>query len=321
MVFCNGFVRAMILNVQKTENATLDCFDAFVKKHLPLTGKYSSLKQLRERPPALDAYVAGSDQLWNPQLLDQEFDKAYFLDFGDAGLPKVSYAVSMGKLQEEHYLDELKTCCKSLTAVSLREYDQDTILATGRDVHVCIDPTLLLEASDYEAFEGKSLVEGEDYLFTYGFEDTKGIQAAVWAVKEKYGLKVVNGSPHRIAIEDAVKLRDYGPDQFLTLIKRAKFVVTNSFHGTAFSIIYHKEFITVPHSTRGKRMTELLSKLGLTDRLWGTDGFSFDGEIDWTDVCQKLSILRKRSAEYLLASIQGTRGEEIPHWNEEKTEN
>jgi len=320
-VFGKSFVRALVLNRKKSENATLDAFEAFTSKYLPMTERYDSLKQLRERPPVMDAYVSGSDQLWNPQLLDQELDRAYFLDFGEEKVPKVSYAVSMGKLQEERYLKELKDCCKVLTAVSIREYDAETISATGRDVHVCIDPTLLLEPSDFEAFENKEVADRGEYVFIYGFEDTKELQEAVRAVREKYGLKVVNGSPHRITIEDAEKLRDYGPDQFLSLIKGAKFVVTNSFHGTAFSIIYQKNFITVPHSTRGSRMTDLLGKLGLAYRLWGTESFSYEREIDWNDAHQKLMVLRQHSADYLLVAIGGARGEEIPHWDEERKEN
>ena len=316
IIFGKSFTRAIILNFKKDENKSLDKFDTFVRNNLPLTKRYVSLKQLKANPPVADVYISGSDQLWNPQLLDQVFDKAYFLDFGDNQTVRVSYAVSMGEIQETKYLNELKDYCKKFNSVSFREYDSKTVIATGRDVHICIDPTLLLEASDYEKLESK-VVEKEPYIFVYGFEDTPEIHCAIDLAKTRYNCRIINGSPHRIFLERTENLRDYGPDRFLTLVKEAKCIVTNSFHGTAFSIIYKKEFITVAHSTRGNRMVEILGKLGLNQRLWGSEEFSFDDTLDWGKIYNKLNILRQNSSGYLLSAIKGISGEEIPHWDEE----
>ena len=98
-------------------------------------------------------------------------------------------------------------------------------------------------------------------------------------------------------------------DHFLTLVKNADCVVTNSFHGTAFSIIYKKKFITVPHSTRGNRMIELLGKLGLNYCLWGSKEFSFEREIDYTATYNKLQMLRDDSIKYLTDALNGKSGE------------
>ena len=236
-IYCQSFLRAICLNIKKSENKTLDAFEVFVSRHIPLTTRYTSLKQLQDNPPIADAYVGGSDQLWNPELLDQEFDQAYFLNFGKDTTARVSYAVSMGKIQDSNYLKELNWYCKPLTAVSLREYNAETIEAIGRDVHICIDPTLLLDDNDYEPMESNN-IESKPYIFVYGFEDTNEIHEAIGMAQNRYNCEIINGSPHRIMYENSRKIRDFGPDRFLSFIKNAQCVVTNSFHGSAFSIIY-----------------------------------------------------------------------------------
>ena len=312
------FARCLYLNTKQDEWATKQVFDRFILKNLHLTEQYKTLEQLRKSPPQADAYLVGSDQLWNPDLLDYEFDPAYFLDFGDDAIPHVAYAVSTGKQLNEKELAQLSSFCKRLSAVSIREYNGQLIDAVGRDVHVCIDPTLLLSAEDYATVENKQ-TESEPYVFVYGFEDTDEIHRAVEKAVEKYHCRVLNGCPHRIKLfGDTVNLRALAPDKFLTLVKNAKCVVTNSLHGTAFSIIYQKDFITVAHRTRGGRMTELLTKLGLCNRLWGDNTFSFDGTPDYDAANGRLELLRQHSVEYLISALAGKRGEEIPHAADEK---
>lgn len=313
-----SFARCLYLNTRQDERRNAQVFDQFIRDNLHLTEQYKSLEQLRKCPPQADAYVVGSDQLWNPDLLDFEFDPAYFLDFGDSAIPHVSYAVSTGKQLNAKELFQLGRLCGRLSAVSIREYNEELIQAVGRDIHVCIDPTLLLSAEDYASVEGAQ-TETEPYIFVYGFEDTDEIHQAVEKAVEKYHCRVVNGCPHRIRLQgDTVDVRALAPDSFLTLVKNACCVVTNSFHGTAFSIIYQKDFITVPHKTRGGRMTELLTKLGLRSRLWGDRTFSLDGTPDYDAVGRQLERQRQHSAEYLMAAISGKRGEEIPHAVDER---
>lgn len=311
-----AFARSTVANITQPDRAVNASFDKFVKKHLHLTKKYKSIEELQTDPPKLDAYISGSDQLWNPELLDQAYDPAYFLNFGDKGIPRITYAVSMGIVQESKELKILKDYCRSLTAVSLREYDKEVIEAVGRDVHICIDPALLLDASDYAELECQN-AESRPYIFVYGFENSDSLHKAVEIAKEKYQCRVINGSPHRITLEESDNLRDYGPDMFLSLIKDAQCVVTNSFHGTVFSIIYKKEFITVVHSTRGGRMTSLLYHLKLTRRLWGSTDFDFSGDLDFISVNDRLNELRKYSVDYLFKALDGKKGESIPHMPEE----
>lgn len=294
-----SFARCIYLNISGVDKKKNTQFDAFVKKNLNLTQKYTTLNQLQNDPPDMQAYISGSDQVWNPEILDQSFDRAYFLDFGGKDVSRIAYAVSMGREQDSATLSLLNDLCSGLTAISLREYSNSAIKAIDRDVQICIDPTLLLDADDYSSVESK-LVEKDPYIFVYGFETNDSINSAVELAVKKYGCRVINGSPNKIKLrEKAENLNAYGPDRFLTLIKNAQCVVTNSFHGTAFSIIYKKDFITVPHSTRGLRMTELLEKLGLNYRLWGNTTFMLDDEINYSEVYEKLDAHRIKSKEFL----------------------
>lgn len=298
-----SFVRCIYLNVRQTDRETAKYFNAFITAHLHLTKRYRTLEQIRKEPPQMEAYITGSDQLWNPDLFNGRFDEAYFLKFGSPSVLHISYAVSIGGEPDDRSYAQLKDLCSELSAVSLRETSTKAIEAIGKVVHICIDPTLLNNAEDYLNAEGKN-GEEEPYIFVYGLETNDAITKAVALAERKYGCRVINGSPNRVRLSGCVKnIKSFGPDQFLSYVKNAVCVVTNSFHGTAFSVIYKKDFITVPHSARGRRMTELLTKTGLQERLWGDVSFDFERQINWNAVYQKLNELRYDSGDYLDSAL------------------
>lgn len=315
--FCRSFARCMKLNIKGKDKVNSRLFSDFTKKKLKLTSLYTSFAQLKNNPPDFDAYISGSDQVWNPDLLNHEFDGAYFLDFGKKDCKRIAYAVSMGKEFTPEECCHLKELCAPLDAVSLREKTPAVIDAIERDVHICVDPTLLIDARYYAELESNQK-EKEPYIFVYGFETSEAIKKAVDMVANKFGCRIINGSPGRVKLtgENVENIRDYAPDRFLSFIKNAEFIVTNSFHGTVFSIIYKKKFITVPHTTRGRRMIELLGKLGLDDILWGTPSFSINNEIDYDNVYKKLHNLRAGSIQYLEKALSGVKGEDISHFME-----
>lgn len=311
----------MYWDVFQVDRRSQASFQAFVGNHLHLTTEYYTLRQLQGNPPEMNVYISGSDQVWNPELLGGGFDPAYFLNFGNKETRRVTYAVSMGRRLTTEDRTRLKDLCRSLDAISLREYSKADIEAISRDVHVCIDPTFLLEAADYASVESGA-GENDSYIFTYGFETNDAFLRAVELAREKYHCRIVNGSPKWLKIQGKVEnVSGYGPDRFLSFVKNSKCVITNSFHGTAFSIIYRKDFITVPHSTRGKRMQDMLFKQGLSSRLFGSHDFSFKAPLDYETAHEKLRMLREHSVEYLKMALSGCRGEEIPHHAEDEVEN
>jgi len=156
-----------------------------------------------------------------------------------------------------------------------------------------------LERKDYGEIESARL-ESEPYIFVYGFENLKDLDTLVREVSQKKKLKVINGSPNRIFLTCQCKnIYNYGPSAFLSYIKNADFIITNSFHGTAFSVIYRKQFVVIPHTTRGKRMVRLLEKLGLSHRIWKRDNFIWQDKVEYSNAEKKLLILRAHSCSYL----------------------
>ena len=304
IITARSFFRCIYLNLKKTDKLIKEEFDHFRKRYLCLTESYKSLEELKKNPPLFDAYISGSDQLWNPELLDQCFDNAYFLDFGNKDTIRITYAVSIGKELKNPFLAELEDLCRNIDEVSLREYSKSIADAIKRKIYICVDPTFLLEESEYNLIEAP-IDEEEPYIFVYGFETTEDMSNAIEIAKKKYRCGVINGSPNRVKIANVKKeVYFYGPDRFLTYVKNARCIVTNSYHATVFSIIYKKDFITVSHSVRGKRMNDLLSDLGITSRLYGSNDFSFEKKIDYKNVYQKLKTMTKASEEFLNMALR-----------------
>ena len=297
-----SFAKGIYISVTGVYKLREKKFGDFAKRNFNLSRKYKTLKELQKNPPECDVYISGSDQLWNPELVNNGFDGAYFLDFGADDVKRITYAVSL----KEHYTleekDEIQMYCKNIDVISSREKSETLDDLLGENYTVCIDPTLLLEKEDFADAENE-IEEKEPYIFVYGFETTSNIVEAVNVISKETGFRVVNGSPDRIKLVNVTNLCNYGPGEFLSYMKNADFVITNSFHGTAFSLIYNKKFVTVAHTTRGRRMTELLAKVGLSDRIWA-DCCDWKKEIDYMAAEQKIKELKNYAAEYLAKSLK-----------------
>lgn len=302
-IYIRGFVRGIILSLKQTDGVKYRLFYDFTKKYLNQTQTYRTVKQLRRNPPEDEVYVVGSDQLWNPDFTDFRFDKAYFLDFGTPTTKRLSYAVSMKEEYTEEEMAQLLFLSKKLNSISIRENNKDFEKNINRMVNICIDPTLLLNSEDYSSLEAERLIQ-EPYVFVYGLENSEDLNHATRIISKVRGLKVVNGSPHRTKILcECECVYNYGPKEFLSYIKYADYVITNSFHGTAFSILYHKSFVVIPHTKRGRRMTELLSKLNLSARIWKCESCEWNKNIDYGSVTNKLQELRYNTEKYFNSNL------------------
>lgn len=183
--------------------------------------------------------------------------------------------------------------------ISVREKNSDLLEVTDKDIEICIDPTLLLQQCDYSPIES-TIITDDPYIFVYGFETSPTMIEAIREISEYYKIRVINGSPTRIKLDiEAENVFNYAPDQFLSFIHGACYVVTNSFHGTAFSLIYHKQFTTVLHQSRGQRMRDLLEKVGLSNRIYDNKKSDYANKIDYNNVDIKLAALREHSIEFL----------------------
>lgn len=298
----------------------------------PTTPPLHTRRKLRREAESFDAIVVGSDQMWNPAWALPWLD-VVFLDFAPPECRRIAYAPSFGtKAWGESKRLEAGRLLRKFSAVSVREtsgVDIVSELAPGVPVQVALDPTLLLDGSDYEALlEGKGesvpATEAEKpVLFSYFLPATPHDQAQRWTrtAAEILGDPVVRSDagpvPRGFPANLCRKLGIHGKipvESWLERIRGASFVVTNSFHGTVFSILFRKPFATVlldgPRSRTGmnERAVSLLSQLGLESRMAAPRDFDalraiVSREIDWSDVGKKLEKRRAESMAFLDSAL------------------
>lgn len=277
-----------------------DKFEAFIQRNLTLTKRYGDYDSLLHDPPVADYYICGSDQIWNPVLTGKKLDKAFFLQFAQG--PRAAYGASIGELDVDAYAPELRTLTDSFSGISVREQSAAERLKNtlGKYVEVVLDCTLLLSKDDYRSMEENVETGSKSYLLLYNIQNSAVSVSLAKKIAGERGLAIVDMSPNPFAkVEGAKKIIDAGPGEFLSYIRHADYVVTNSFHGTVFSIIYGKPFFTIPHKTRSDRTADLLKSLHLEERLVTDPNRVKDCEIDYKKVYAELSELRSRSFGYL----------------------
>lgn len=286
-------------------------FDKARNHYLNMTEECSTVDEVKRIADQYDTVIAGSDQIWNTTAPD--FSPAYMLP--DVTPKKIAYGVSLGSVSAESELKKYKKYLKEFSAISVREYSAKRILEEllDRDVDIVLDPTLLLEREQYDRMCNKEpLIEG-DYIFFYSISYPSEVMKTVKEIANRLHMKVVTvfTSFHTIICERyGIEVRyDAGPREFLNLIKNAKLVLTNSFHGTAFSIIFNKPFYYVCKTVNGKlerddRINGLLEELGI-------DGYNI-GQfrvpekipvIDWKQTQRKLGQLKNESIGFLTRTI------------------
>lgn len=244
----------------------------FVSKSAKISKTYFSINELRRNPPHADIYLTGSDQVWNTEH-NRGVDEAYYLSYAPAGKKKVSYAASIGQdfIPEEHK-KHIQALLEQYDAISVREEKAvELLLEIGIKATQVLDPTLLLNRDQWLVYANSRLVS-EDYLLVYSVEpaefDNKVSEVAKIIARKK-NLKIVSvsnfGDDKRIPGCD--KYFDYAlPQNFLSLMAHASFVVVSSFHGTAFAINFNRQFLTISPGAFCSRITSLLTLTGLQER-------------------------------------------------------
>lgn len=243
-------------------------------------------------------YIVGSDQIWNPEIT-LGMRKAYFGAFGSRKKERViSYAASFGGASlAPEYSEKFSEFIKYVDAVSVREEEAVSYVEKfyqGK-VTAVLDPVFFLKKEDWQKVE--QLPEKTGYIFVYITEKNDELSGYVQRLSQEKNLSVIEVSPGSMTT-GAGFLVDFsaGPSEFLGYIHQADYVVTNSFHAVAFSIIYQKKFLAFAHSNRGARIRNILQVHGLGDRLCSTGACAgIDNAVDWDEV-------RKRTIENVRTS-------------------
>lgn len=245
-----------------------------------------------------DAIISGSDQILNTTLTGNS--KAYYLDFFNG--KKISYASSFGRKDvSKEEIELIRNELPKFAALSVREQSGADIIKKeiGIEPQLVLDPVFLLSKDEWSKRCNEQLKLPKKYIFVYSMEVSPVLENAVSTIKEETGLPVIivrgGGKPGRIeGKEDGT----CGPEEFLRYMRDAELVITNSFHGTAFSLIFEKKFICVAHSTRNARLENIMSIINKDDSLLKCES-SVPAIVNGKEVTSTINPYIYASREYL----------------------
>ena len=287
-------------------------FRGFEKNNVPLypIAPFSDMAELKNADVRYDAVICGSDQVWNPKITDS--DLSYFLDFCSDNTRRIAYAPSFGIDElESSYEEKVGAELKKFHALSIREESGRKIACelTGRQCQIVLDPTMLHGLDAWEKLETKTRLAQGDYILYFTVRTSSTLLEYAKSLSKVTGKKIIIvGGNQIIKMKNKDRMIEYAidpsPSEWLNLVHNAAYIVTNSFHGTAFSIIYRKNFYVGLPSFAPSRLRHLLSTLGLSDRI--INGTVCDGvsSADYTEAEVVLPKLIAESMEYLKIALQ-----------------
>lgn len=289
----------------------------FRKSHINVSQPISSRAKMSEYVKDAGAVIVGSDQLWLPSNILADY---YTLNFVPEETRKISYATSFGvSALPTEYKERAARFLKRFEYLSVREDTGKKIInELGLNCKLVCDPTLLLSRDDWmSAIPNKHEVD-EPYIFCYFLGNISAHRKLAQQIKRKTGMKIVallhceQYSKCDYGYADITPF-DVGPDDFVNFIRNATLVLTDSFHGTCFSIIYNKQFYSLPrHKDEEKlstnsRLYSLTQILGLKERVFPVnklESINIEEKINYEIVNEKLESFRMDSRNFLLDALQ-----------------
>lgn len=247
-------------------------FNKFLTDNFNLTDRIYTYKELEGYSNIYDKYICGSDQIWSPTLLNPP----YYFDFVTDDRKKIAYACSFGvgnvpEKKKQIIADYLKR----YDHISVREQSGQKIVKelTDLDVPTTVDPVFLLDSSEWDTIAADNLI-GHDYIFAYYLTYNRGYIKAAKKIAAYCGIDLVMVpaamKEYRV---DAELIQDAGPSEWISLIKNAKAVLTDSFHGCVFSLIYKKplmifkRFSDSSKTSQNSRIYTLVDQYDLEDNI------------------------------------------------------
>ncbi len=270
---------------------------------------YKTLDELKSNPPVYDVYIAGSDQIWNVPS-NHIIKPAYYLAFGSDHVKRIAYAASMGQCKVPPFLDtKIARLLQKFDAISLREtkavnYVQ-SILGEAHKIYHTPDPTLLIDASDYEKLLKPQRQHKEPYIASYMLAELGDEQKqTIKFIQHEKGLQIINlRNPDTCIRLSHARNRIVTPTEWLSYMYHAEFTICCSFHAVVFSLIFHKPFIVVtPHTN--ERISSLLAPMDLTNRIvrqYNKNSIQqiLATNIEWHRIDQMIGIERSKGTQFL----------------------
>ncbi len=298
------------LMTRKSARHRINHFQQFHRENTKLSPKtYRSFDELYAEHFDYDVFMVGSDQVWNPRTGSSL--EPYFLTFAPKGKKTISYASSFGV--STIHESAKQTYTKSLNCIqylSVREKQGVDIVKhlTGRTAEHVLDPTLLLTDKEWGNIAIQPDVK-KPYVLSYNVTYSPYATKLAFQVAKVLGYPLVRiGKSIKFNQQQCIGICDAGPSEFLGLFQNAKYVITNSFHGTVFAVQFHKPFMTIIKEGKANkgRLISFLESLRLSDHIV-VEGEAFPSAInsssDFTTSAEILEKLRSESIDFLLRSI------------------
>lgn len=278
-------------------------FENFIQNNLILSSRVTKYNI----PSYYDVYIMGSDQIWNPRITNG-FDPVYFglFSFQKGNRKYIAYAASMEtKILDDQTKNTYKNILNNFNYISVRETQLASLLQplTNLKINVVVDPTLLTNTITWDKFVQKPNLN-KKYVLVYQVR----MSNATLRIANKIA-KQINADVIEITANINIKfkrniLQCESPENFVNLIKYASYIITTSFHGTVFSIIFNKPFYCIKlDDGEDTRSMCLLNSVGLNNRMINKDDNPILSEIDYEVVNNKISNLRNESINFLISSI------------------
>lgn len=294
---------ARYLFLSKHYNNKYDKFRNFSSRYFSLSEPFYNALEIKEKEKKYYRFITGSDQVWNYKI--NGMDTTYLLDFVRDKNKKASYAASFGvKKIPEEYRQKYKDLLKDFSFLSVREKQGAQLLKDliSREAEVVLDPTLLLSKEEWYNLAKKSFKPHLKYILVYAFGRSSNIFNLANHISKKTGYKIVYISNTYNKNLKIYYVKSAGPEEFLDLFKNAEYIITNSFHGTAFSINFNKQFFIemLPESLGvNSRLEDLLKLFGLQNRIITSSDADIINEINYEKVNTILEIEREKSINFL----------------------
>ena len=283
--------------------------NAFRHGKLNLTPRpYYSIDELEQDPPQADIYCTGSDQVWN-SMWNKGFEKAFYLTFAPEGAKRIAYAASIGKSKLDDWeIEPMREELSKYSHISVREAEAADLL-DSIGVHGAvpvIDPTLMLTQDDWAELHSDD-VPKEPFILIYQLNRNHEFDEYAKRLSEKLGLplyRIAYGVNERRAGVHTIVCPTV--EQFVSLFMSAEYVVTDSFHGTAFSMNLSKKFVSISPGRVSGRIMNLLEMTGETGQYLQDyrDLSVVDNPIDYQHVHQVFEIKRGEARSFLVQALE-----------------
>lgn len=280
----------------------------FCKKHLRIKtinpNKYQSISD------NYCAMICGSDQIWAPNV----FNPHYYLSFVPDSIPMISYSTSIGlDYIPDNLIENYRKYVGRLSHVSVREERGKELLSSiGLASEVTIDPTFLIPAKEWRKLKDSSYL-GKRYVFCYFLNEKHQYKRLINKITTD-NVPIIGVSYNKLDTEwmECLDINKVGPEQFLGLIDNAEMVITDSYHGTIFSLLFHKKFVTIERFSNEDAVCQN-SRIRQLKKYFEIDGLIVNSSqdtigsiesIDYIEFENRLSSLRKKSMSYLINALK-----------------